>query len=57
MVIIRRKKVSFVATKIIKVPVRVKFTTYDGQRVSFKATKAVRIPKKVNFTARRKKWY
>jgi len=55
--IIRRKKVSFVATKIVKIPVLVKFTTYDGQRVSFKATKAIRVSKKVNFTARRRKWY
>lgn len=54
----RPKKVSFWATKVKKVPVRVRFRTWDGQYVSFKATKTVRIPKKVTFyPKRRRKWY
>ena len=51
----RQKKVSFWATKVKKVPVRVNFRRWDGTRVSFRATKAVRVPKKVNFYARRKR--
>ena len=50
-----RKRVSFVATKVKKVPVRVNFRTWDGQRVSFRATKAIRVPKRVSFFARSKK--
>ena len=47
------KKVQFYARKIKKVPVRVKFTTWDGERVSFTATKTVTRRKKVKFYARR----
>lgn len=51
----KRKKVSFWATKVVKVPVRVKFRTWDGDVVSFKATKAVRIPKKVTFYKKKRR--
>ena len=50
-----KKKVSFWATKVEKVPTRVRFTTWDGKRVSFVATKAVAYPKKVSFYKRRKR--
>lgn len=43
------KKVSFTATKIIKVPTKVSFKTKDGEKVSFEATKLVRKPVKVSF--------
>jgi len=52
---VRRRKVSFKATKIIKKPVVVKFRRADGSIAKFKATKAVRVPTKVSFYARRKK--
>jgi len=51
------RKVSFRATKIIRVPVKVSFRRFDGRKVSFRATKAIRVPKKVGFFTRRKKWY
>jgi len=55
---IKRRRVSFRATKIVKVPVRVSFRTWDGKRVSFRATKAIRKPTNVSFYARRRKrWY
>jgi len=51
------RRISFWATRIRKMPVRVNFRTWDGQRVSFRATKAIRVPKKVSFWARgRKRW-
>lgn len=54
----KKKKVTFWATKVKKVPVKVSFRRWDGTRVSFKATKAVRVPKKVSFYSRRKRrWY
>ena len=46
-----RKKVSFWATKVKKVPVRVNFRNKYGERVSFTATKKVPIRKKVRFWA------
>lgn len=50
-----KKKVSFWATKVEKVPTRVTFTTWDGKRVSFVATKAVAYQKRVSFYKRRKR--
>lgn len=51
----RKKKVSFWATTIKKVPVRVKFKTWEGEIVSFKATKAIRVPKKVVIFVKKKR--
>ena len=53
--VIRRKKVSFKATKIIKKLVIVKFRRADGSVAKFKATKAIRVPTNVTFYAKRKK--
>ena len=50
------KKVSFWATRIKKIPVRVSFRTSDGRKVSFRATRAIRVPKKVTFYSRRRRW-
>jgi len=50
-----KRRVSFLATKVKKIPIRVKFRTSDGKTISFRATKAVKIPKKVRFYARRKR--
>lgn len=52
---VKRKRVSFKAIKIVKKPVIVRFRRSDGSIVKFKATKAVRKPVKVSFLARRKK--
>ena len=52
---IKKRKVNFRATRVKKVPVKVKFRTYDGKVVSFRATKAVKVPRKVTFYAKRKK--
>ena len=51
----RRKKVSFVASKKVVKPVKVKFYTRTGQKVSFTAKKKVIKPVKVKFYAKRKK--
>ena len=50
-----KKKVSFWATEVKKVPVRVKFTTSYGRKVSFSGTKAVSRDVKVKFNAKKKK--
>ena len=55
MVRFKRKRVSFKATKIIKVPKKVSFRTKDGRKVSFNATRLVRKPKRVSFLARKKR--
>ena len=49
-----RKEVTFIATKLIKKPVEVKFKTQTGKPVDFVAKK--KVPKKVtvDFTARKK---
>ena len=52
---VKRKKVSFRAIKIVKKQVVVRFRRADGSIAKFKATKAVRKPMKVSFLARRKK--
>jgi len=52
---VKRKRVTFRATKIVKKPVIVRFRRSDGSVVKFKATKAVRKPVKVSFLTRRKK--
>lgn len=54
--VIRRKKVSFWATKVTKKPVVVKFRRADGSIAKFKATKIIKKPKKVIFYARRKRY-
>jgi hypothetical protein len=51
----RRRRVHFIGRKIVKVPVRVSFRTYDGERVSFNATKAVVKRRHISFYARRRK--
>ena len=48
------KKV-FWATKIERVPTKVKFRTKDGETVSFKATKIERVPTKVVFYTKKRK--
>jgi len=50
-----RKKVSFVATKKVVKPVKVKFYTRRGEKVSFTAKKKVAKPVKVAFYAKKKK--
>ena len=54
--IIRRRPVSFWATKKISKPVVVKFIRYDGTLAKFKATKFIKKPTKVSFYARRKRY-
>lgn len=49
------KRVSFIATKIVKKPVIIRFKRSDGSIVKFKATKAVKVPTKISFCAKRKK--
>lgn len=49
-----KKKVSFWATEVKKVPVRVKFTTADGRKISFTGTKAVSKDVRVKFSAKKK---
>lgn len=51
----RKKRITFKATKVVKVPVKVTFYTYDGERVSFMATKAVRVSRPVSFQIKRKR--
>jgi len=53
--IVRRKKVDFQSTKIVKRPAIIKFSRSDGTIVKFKATKAVKKPIKISFHAKRKK--
>lgn len=53
--VIRKKRVSFWATKKVKVPTKVKFRTKDGKVVTFKATKIKRVPKKVGFSTKKRK--
>lgn len=52
---VRRKRVSFRATKIVRKPVIVRFRRSDGSIAKFRATKAIRRPTKISFLARRKK--
>ena len=54
--VIRKKKVSFWATKKSQKVVVVKFRRADGSVAKFKAKKIIRKPKKVIFYARRKKY-
>jgi len=51
----RRKLVKFKATKVIKKPVRVRFTTWDGEEVSFKAYKTLKKKVPVEFYTKKKK--
>ena len=52
---VKKKRISFGATKIIKKPVIVRFRRSDGSIAKFRATKAIRKIVKVSFLARRKK--
>lgn len=52
---VRRKKVSFKATKMIPKHVEVSFETRRGKRVTFGATKQVPKTVKVDFYAKGKK--
>ena len=49
----KKKRVEFWRTEVVKIPVRVKFKTFDGERVDFIATKAVARRRKVKFYGRR----
>ena len=51
----RRERVTFTATKRVKKPVKVSFTTQSGEKVSFKAVKKVSKPVKVTFYRKKKK--
>ncbi len=53
---VRKRKISFNATKKVKKPVIVKFRRSDGSIAKFKAMKIVKKPKKVKFSARRKRY-
>lgn len=50
-----KKKVSFWANKVEKIPVKIKFKTSDGRSISFTGTKAVSHKEKVKFMAKKKK--
>lgn len=52
---VKRRRVSFRATKIVKKQVIVRFRRADGSIAKFRATKAIRRPTKVSFLVRRKK--
>jgi hypothetical protein len=52
---VRRKRVSFKATKMTPKHVKVSFETRKGKRVTFGANKQVPKTVKVNFYAKRKK--
>ena len=45
----RGRKVSFIANRVVRKPVRVRFTNRDGELISFKATKKVKVPQRVTF--------
>jgi len=51
----RREKISFVASKKVVKPVKVKFYTRTGGKVSFTAKRKIVKPVKVEFYAKRKK--
>jgi hypothetical protein len=48
----KRHRVSFTATKKVKQPTAVKFTTKSGEKVKFKAEKPVKKRVKVSFLAK-----
>ena len=52
---VKKKRVSFWATKKVPRRVNVRFRRADGKIISFKATKNVPIRKKVSFLAKRRK--
>ena len=52
---LRRTRVKFTATKIVKKPTEVEFTTSSGEKVDFKAKKPVKVRQRVNFLANPKK--
>ena len=49
-----KKKVSFWAKEVVKVPVQIKFRTADGKKVSFSGTKAVSRDVKKTFYTKKK---
>jgi hypothetical protein len=49
-----KTRVEFDAHKKVKQPVKVSFTTDDGQRVKFTAKKPVKVPVHVKFTSNKK---
>ena len=51
----RRRKISFMATKIVPKKVRVSFTTRKGKKVSFIATRRVPKRTRIKFYARKKR--
>jgi len=51
---VRRKKISFWATKRSKVPKRICFKTKNGRRVCFTARKTTKKPVKISFWATKK---
>jgi len=52
---VRRARVKFTATEIVKKPTEVEFKTRSGEEVEFKAKKPVEVRKRVNFLAKPKK--
>jgi hypothetical protein len=52
---VRRKRVSFTATKMVPKQVKVSFRTTRGKRVSFTATKKTPKRVRVDFYAKRRK--
>jgi hypothetical protein len=52
---VRRERVKFTATKTVKKPTGVEFTTRTGEEVEFVAKKPVKVHKRVNFLANPKK--
>ena len=53
--VIRKKRISFWATKKIKKPTVVRFRRSDGTIAKFKATKTIKKPVKVTFYTNKKK--
>lgn len=51
----RRKRISFIADRQIKKPVRVEFYTKSGDKVIFKAEKQIKKPTRIEFYAKKKK--
>ena len=48
---VRRTRVKFTATTMVKRPTKVEFTTASGEEVEFKAKKPIKARKRVNFLA------
>jgi len=49
--VVVRKKVEFVAHKVVRKPIEVEFTTRSGRDVDFVARKKTKVPIRVKFKA------